>query len=151
MYVNDAGGEGTIYQVKSNPAVSSAAGLVGTLDEEDGLSIALTTSSLVGLTYNMYDSVIVQPTTLTNIIAGVSPTTMTASYYGWLQTWGYAAVLMQGVSVVGDQVTAAETTAAGAGVLLDSSSAQDNESIGVAALIPAVSTDFQLVKLTIDP
>jgi len=121
------------------------------LDEEDGLSIALTTSSLVGLTYNMYDSVIVQPTTITNIIAGVSPTTMTASYYGWLQTWGYAAVLMQGVAVVGDQVTAAETTAAGAGVLLDSSSAQDNESIGVAALIPAVSTDFQLVKLTIDP
>jgi hypothetical protein len=151
MYVNDAAGEGTIYQVKSNTAVSSAAGMVVTLDEEDGLSIALTTSSLVGLTYNIYDSVIVQPTTLTNIIAGVSPTTMTASYYGWLQTWGYAAVLMQGIAVVGDQVTAAETTAAGAGVLLDSSSAQDNESIGVAALIPAVSTDFQLVKLTIEP
>lgn len=151
MYVNDAAGEGTTYDVKSNTAVSGAAGLVVTLDEEDGLSIALTTSSLVGLTYSMYDQVIVQPTTLTNIIAGVSPTTMTADYYGWLQTWGYAAVLMQGVSVVGDQVAPAETTAAGAGVLLDSSSAQDNESIGVAALIPAVSTDFQLVKLTIDP
>lgn len=151
MYVNDAAGEGTTYDVKSNTAVSGAAGLVVTLDEEDGLSIALTTSSLVGLTYSMYDQVIVQPTTLTNIVAGVSPTTMTADYYGWLQTWGYAAVLMQGVSVVGDQVAPAETTAAGAGVLLDSSSAQDNESIGVAALIPAVSTDFQLVKLTIDP
>ena len=151
MYVNDAAGEGTTYDVKSNTAVSGAVGLVVTLDEEDGLSIALTTSSLVGLTYSMYDQVIVQPTTLTNIIAGVSPTTMTADYYGWLQTWGYASVLMQGVAVVGDQVAAAETTAAGAGVLLDSSSAQDNESIGVAALIPAVSTDFQLVKLTIDP
>lgn len=151
MYVNDAAGEGTTYDVKSNTAVSGAVGLVVTLDEEDGLSIALTTSSLVGLTYSMYDQVIVQPTTLTNIIAGVSPTTMTADYYGWLQTWGYAAVLMQGVAVVGDQVAPAETTAAGAGVLLDSSSAQDNESIGVAALIPAVSTDFQLVKLTIDP
>ena len=104
------------------------------------------TSSLFGVSYNQYDEVIVQPTTITNIIAGVSPTTMTANYYGWLQTWGYAAVLMQGVAVVGDQVTAA-----GAGVLLASSSAQDNESIGVAALIPAVSTDFQLVKLTIDP
>ncbi len=151
MYVNDAAGEGTTYDVKSNTAVSGAVGLVVTLDEEDGLSIALTTSSLVGLTYSMYDQVIVQPTTLTNIIAGVSPTTMTADYYGWLQTWGYAAVLMQGVAVVGDQVAPAETTAAGAGVLLDSSSAQDNESVGVAALIPAVSTDFQLVKLTIDP
>ena len=151
MYVNDAAGEGTTYDVKSNTAVSGAVGLVVTLDEEDGLSIALTTSSLVGLTYSMYDQVIVQPTTLTNIIAGVSPTTMTADYYGWLQTWGYAAVLMQGVAVVGDQVGPAETSADGAGVLLDSSSAQDNESIGVAALIPAVSTDFQLVKLTIDP
>ena len=123
-----------------------------TIDDEDGFVIALTaTSSLFGVSYNQYDEVIVQPTTITNIIAGVSPTTMTANYYGWLQTWGYAAVLMQGVAVVGDQVTAAETTAAGAGVLLDSSSTQDNESIGVAALIPAVSTDFQLVKLTIDP
>jgi hypothetical protein len=152
MYVNDGAGEGTTYDVKSNTAVSGAAGLVVTLDEEDGLSIALTTSSLVGLTYSMYDQVIVQPLGgVTNVAAGVSPTTMTADYYGWLQTWGYAAVLMQGVAVVGDQVGPAETSADGAGVLLDSSSAQDNESIGVAALIPAVSTDFQLVKLTIDP
>ena len=152
LYTNDATGEGQVYPIKSNTAVSGATGCVFTIDEEDGFVIALTaSSSLFGVSYNQYDQVIVQPTTITNIIAGVSPTTMTADYYGWLQTWGYAAVLMQGVSVVGDQVTAAETTAAGAGVLLDSSSAQDNESIGVAALIPAVSTDFQLVKLTIDP
>ena len=153
LYVNDDAGEGCIYPIKSNTAVTSAAGCVFTIDEEDGFAIALTsTSSLFGVLYNIYDSVIVQPTTITNAAVGVSPTTMTASYYGWIQTWGPCALLNTGTSwVVGDQLASGETGAAGAAILLDSSGAPDNQSIGYSMYIVPADADFGFMMLTIAP
>ena len=153
LYTNDGAGEGQIYPIKSNTAVSGATGCVFTIDEEDGFVIALTaTSSLFGVLYNIYDSVIVQPTTITNVAVGVSPTTMTASYYGWLQTWGPCTLLDYGATwVVGDQIAAAESTDAGAATLLDSSSAQDNHSVGYSMYIKPATTDFGFVMLTLAP
>jgi len=153
LYTNDAAGEGHIYPIKSNTAVSSAAGCVFTIDEEDGFKVALTaTSSLFGVLYNVYDGVIVQPTTITNAAVGVTPAALTSGYYGWLQTWGPAALLDYGATwVVGDQLAAAESTDAGAATLLDSSSAQDNQSIGYSMYIKPATTDFGFVMLTIAP
>ena len=153
LYTNDGAGEGQIYPIKSNTAVSGAAGCVFTIDDEDGFAVALTaTSSLFGVVYNLYDGVLVQPTTITNAAVGVSTTTVTASYYTWLQTWGPCALLDTGASwVVGDQLTSGETGAAGAAILLDSSSAQDNQSIGYSMYIVPVTTDFGFVNLTIAP
>ena len=153
LYTNDGAGEGQIYPIKSNTAVSSAAGCVFTIDDEDGFAVALTaTSSLFGVVYNLYDGVLVQPTPSTTAAVGVSTTTVTASYYTWLQTWGPCALLDTGASwVVGDQLTSGETGAAGAAILLDSSSAQDNQSIGYSMYIVPVTTDFGFVNLTIAP
>ena len=153
LYTNDGTGEGQIYPIKSNTAVSSAAGCVFTIDDEDGFAIALTaTTSLFGVVYNLYDGVLVQPTTITNAAVGVSTTTVTASYYTWLQTWGPCALLDTGASwVVGDQLASAETGAAGAAILLDSSRAPDNQSIGYSMYIVPVTTDFGFVNLTISP
>ena len=153
LYTNDGAGEGQIYPIKSNTAVSGAAGCVFTIDDEDGFAIALTaTTSLFGVVYNLYDGVLVQPTTITNAAVGVSTTTVTASYYTWLQTWGPCALLDTGASwVVGDQLASAETGAAGAAILLDSSGAPDNQSIGYSMYIVPVTTDFGFVNLTISP
>jgi hypothetical protein len=153
LYTNDGTGEGQIYPIKSNTAVSGATGCVFTIDDEDGFAVALTaTTSLFGVVYNIYDGVLVQPTSITNAAVGVSTTTVTASYYTWLQTWGPCALLDTGASwVVGDQLTSGETGAAGAAILLDSSSAQDNMSIGYSMYIKPVTTDFGFVNLTIAP
>jgi hypothetical protein len=153
LYTNDGAGEGQIYPIKSNTAVAGAVGCVFTIDEPDGFVIALTaTSSLFGVVYNIYDGVIVQPTTITNAAVGVSTTTVTASYYTWLQTWGPCALLDQAATwVVGDQLAAAETGNAGAATLLDSSSAQDNHSIGYSMYIVPATTDFGFVMLEIAP
>ena len=153
LYTNDGTGEGQIYPIKSNTAVSSAAGCVFTIDEEDGFVIALTaTSSLFGVMPNLYKDIIVQPTTITQGAVGVSPTTMTADYYGWIQTWGPCALLTTGATwVIGDQLTSGETGAAGASILLDSSSGQDNLSIGWAMGPQPVDTDFGFMYLTISP
>ena len=45
LYINDNAGEGQVYQVKGNTAVSGASGGIFEIDEEDGFNIALTTSS----------------------------------------------------------------------------------------------------------
>ena len=152
LYINDNEGEGQIYQVKGNTAVSGAVGCVFTIDDEDGFNIALTTSSQFGVVYNPYDGVLVQPTTITNVAVGVSTCTVTASYYTWVQTWGMCALLDTGATwVVGDQLASAETGAAGAAILLDSSSAQDNHSIGYSIYIKPVTTEFGIMMLTISP
>ena len=145
LYTNDGVGEGQIYPIKSNTAVSGAVGCVFTIDDQDGFVVALTgTGSKFGVLYNLYDGVLVQPTTITNAAVGVSTTTVTASYYTWLQTWGPCALLDQAA-------TAAESTNAGAATLLDSSSAQDNQSIGYSMYIVPATTEFGFVNLTIAP
>ena len=153
LYTNDGAGEGQIYPIKSNTAVSSAAGCVFTIDEEDGFVIALTaTSSLFGVMPNLYKDTIVQPTTITQAAVGVSPTTMTADYYGWLQTWGPCALLNTGTTwVIGDQLASGETGAAGAAILLDSSGAPDNQSVGFAMGPQPADADFGFMYLTISP
>jgi len=57
VYFNDGPGQGEVYRVKENTAVSSATGLKITVDEPDGIRTALTTSSLFGLMYNPYKDV----------------------------------------------------------------------------------------------
>jgi len=153
LYTNDGAGEGQIYPILSNTAVSSAAGCVFTIDEPDGFVIALTaTSSLFGVMPNMYSEIIVQPTSITQAAVGVSPTTMTLDYYGWIQTWGPCALLNTGTTwVIGDQLASAETGAAGAAILLDSSGAPDNQSIGYALGPQPADADFGFMYLTIDP
>ena len=153
LYTNDGAGEGQIYPIKSNTAVSGAAGCVFTIDEEDGFVIALTaTSSLFGVMPNLYKDTIVQPTTITQAAVGVSPTTMTADYYGWLQTWGPCALLNTGTTwVIGDQLASGETGAAGAAILLDSSGAPDNQSVGFAMGPQPADADFGFMYLTISP
>ena len=153
LYKNDENDEGHIYPIKGNTAVSSAAGCVFTIDEEDGFATASSaTTDLFGVVYNLYDGVIVQPTTITNAAVGVTPVALTSGYYGWLQTWGPAALLDTGASwVVGDQLASAETGAAGAAILLDSSGAPDNQSIGYSMYIVPATTDFGFVNLTISP
>lgn len=92
-------GLGQAYKIASNTAVTAAAGMVITL--EDPIRVALTTSSKIGLRKNLYDGVVVAPTTMTNSIVGVAPIVQTAAYYGWLQTHGIASVLQTGTGTCG--------------------------------------------------
>lgn len=153
LYKNDENDEGHLYPIKSNTAVSSAAGCVFTIDEEDGFKTASSaTTDLFGVLYNIYDGVIVQPTTITNAAVGVGTAAVTSGYYSWIQTWGPAAILDQASTwVVGDQITSAETGAAGAATLLDSSSAQDNQSVGYSMYVKPATADYGFAYLTIAP
>lgn len=95
-------GQGYLYRIASNTAVSGATGMVITL--EDPLLVALTTSSKVIVTPHPYSGTVIEPGTPTGLIVGVPNAVFTASYFYWIQTHGTASVLFTGTGVAGKAV-----------------------------------------------
>lgn len=97
-------GQGQTYKIAGNTAVAGATGCVITL--EDPIRVALTTSSKVQLRANLFDGILVAPTTLTNSAVGVSVSVIPAStasipQYGWIQTHGIVSCLQTGTGTCG--------------------------------------------------
>ena len=154
IYINDGGtGEGHVYKIKSNPAADGSATLALTLDEEDGIVTALTNGThLAGLSVNTYSNVIISPATVSNMAVGVAPRLLTTDYYGWVQTWGEAAVLANAAGVIGQHVRVGGATTAGGTEDMDFDGSGENEQvIGVQLLIAPAATDYGFIYLTIAP
>ncbi len=90
LIVNDVDGEGQLYQIKGHEAASGTSNFVVTL--YDPLTIALTTSSQVGLARHPADGVIASAiyaaTETSGSFVGVNLLAITASYYFWAQYKG---------------------------------------------------------------
>ena len=153
LYINDGTGQGSVYKIKSNAAGDSGGTCVITLDEEDGTVTAVTNGdTIVGLSVNPYSNVIISPTTVSNIAVGVAPRALTTEYYGWLQTWGPAAVLCNAAGVIGEPVRVGGASTAGGFEDLDRDGSGENEAvIGHQMLIASVATDYALIDLNIAP
>ena len=151
VYVNDGTGEGHIYKVRQHDAISSAGSGTINLYDGDTIAVAFEAATIVGLAKNPYKDFIVFPTTATGHPVGVAATAFDDDDYGWLQTWGPAAVLCDVAFVIGNHVRVSDNTA-GSGEPLDrDGSAVDEVSIGIASLIAPVTTDYGYVNLTINP
>lgn len=87
-------GQGYLYKIKSNTAVSGAANMVITL--EDPIQVALTTSSKVLLNLNPFSGAVIAPGTITGTILGVGIYPVVNAQYGWLQTHGQCSALITG-------------------------------------------------------
>jgi hypothetical protein len=152
LYVNDGPGEGEIYRVKSNTAVSSAAGLSITIDEPDGIVTAFTTATRFGLMYSPYKDIhIVDGNgTPTTGVVGVTAAPVTADYFCWVQTSGPAAVLIGAqVAIVGDGIAISQADEDGTAERTDYSDESDLVNLGHAMGIPAIATHYQWVMLNI--
>lgn len=111
LQVDTTPGNGYVYQVKDHLAITASTAFSVNLMDDDPIQVALTTSSRVGLVHNPYKNVIQTPTTITAAVVGVSPYVITATQYGWLQTWGPASVLINGTPAVTAPVINSATTA----------------------------------------
>jgi hypothetical protein len=94
-------GLGYKYPISGHAAVLSSGNITLNLDRASGIEVALTTSSRVSLQRNPYAGVIQAPTTLTGAVVGVAIYPITAAQYGWVQTHGPGAVLINGTPGVG--------------------------------------------------
>ncbi len=115
LIVASGSGQGTEYKISSTPAVSTGATGAFTLYFEDAMPVmtnmTIATSSTISLIPNPYMNVIKAPvTTLTGPIVGVSKYPITATQYGWLQTWGPSSVVMQDTGAAGTSIVGVSAT-----------------------------------------
>jgi len=151
VYVNDGTGEGHAYKIRQHDAIDSSGSGTINLYDSDPIKVAFAAATIIGLVKNQYHGFIVYPTTATGHAVGVTATDIADGAYGWLQTWGPAAVLCDVAFVIGNHVRVSDGTA-GSGEPLDRDGTHENEeSIGVASLIAPVTTDYGVVDLRIRP
>ncbi len=135
-------GQGYLYKIRSNTAVTAAAGAVITLD--DPLQIAITTASNFIVTLHPYSGIVIEPGTPTGVIVGVAHRVLTAAYYGWVQTYGAASVLFTGTGVAGKAV----------GSLTGGTSGSAAPAIAATNILgyhiaTGITTEYSLIYLTI--
>ena len=135
-------GQGYLYKIKGNTAVTAAAGAVITLD--DPLKVAITTASNFIVTPHPYSGIVVEPGTPTGVIVGVAHRVLTAAYYGWIQTKGVASVLFTGSGAAGNAV----------GSLSGGTSGSSAPAIAATNILgyhvaTGVTTEYSLIYLTI--
>lgn len=100
--------EGQYVQIEGNSANAGSA--TGTFDvyirPEDCFTVAPATTSEFGIMKNKYDDVVIcdTDTAHTGVPVGVAVRSLTAEYYGWIQTWGPCPVMSVGTPTIGDGV-----------------------------------------------
>lgn len=102
-------GIGFMYQISSNPSALANGDVVISL--EDPLLTDLDSTSRITLVPNLYNGVIVSPTTLTSSVVGATPIDVPASTYFWMQVHGICPLLSDGGAAVGIPVVASNGTA----------------------------------------
>jgi len=143
--VNDADGEGYSYTIKSHPAADASASLVITLDDNEPIVTALTTSSEVTLVPNQYNGVVIHAQTEAGASVGVGVTAITAAYFGWIQTRGPVSCLHDSSPAeIGEGVSASTTTDGCVTEL-----AAGLTAIGTA-MVQGVSTEYNPIFLQLD-
>ena len=105
VQVDTTPGNGFRYRVASHAAVLSAGVITATLYPDDPITVALTSSSRVGFIQNPFNGVIQTPiTTATGTVVGVACSALAIANFGWVQTHGMAAALINGTPALGGLV-----------------------------------------------
>lgn len=133
LIVNDEAGQGQMYKIKSNEAFDASETVVD-FELYDPLTIALTTSSEVGIMRNPYDRVIATTAVMTAIFVGVPQIAVTANYYFWSKTGGPGPGLAKEAIPIGDPVVVGTTAA-----ILNVAGAFTTETVVGWAMTPAIA------------
>jgi hypothetical protein len=136
-------GQGYLYRVASNTAVSAAANCVVTL--EDPIQVALTTASKVVFQVNPYNGCVVAPATMTSCIVGVPVYAVGVGQFGWMQTKGPASCLQTGTGTCGTALGVLQ-----GGTIGSLAPAIAGTPIIAHAFGTNVTTEYDLVNLVLD-
>jgi len=146
MSVDTGPGNGYTYSVLSHPAFATSTAFTLTL--KDPIQVALSTASRLGLVANKYRGVIQFPvTTATGPVVGVATYIITASQYGWIQTYGHCSVLISGTPAMGAAVMT-PSAVAGSAIILTTTNLVVAQLVGYMAQI-GVDTKNNVVDLRI--
>lgn len=136
---------GQYVQIESHTAggVAGATGAVYVYPYDgETLSVALSTSNTVSLIQNPYQKVIVSPDAApTGPAVGVCPTSVTAAYYFWLQTWGPACCFVSDTWDTGHGVYNASATGTRAGECFAVATLEIDKGSAVVGIAQYIGTD----------
>lgn len=144
--INDATGEGYSYVIDSNSAIT-ASGTVVNITLEEGIKVALDTSSEFTLVHSPWSGV-VETKAAAACPVGVPVVAVTAAYYYWAQTGGLGIVLMGDTVAIGTSVIQDTATIAGSTAIMGGASVLPQ--VGIVHGFAGVDTEYQPVLLTID-
>lgn len=94
LFITDAAGEGYKYRIKSHPQPEVEPATAGTIKLvlQDNLAAALDSESSAAIIGNRYKN-LAEASATDNLVCGVTVRSVTAAYYAWTQTRGWANVL----------------------------------------------------------
>jgi hypothetical protein len=153
LVVTDGAGEGYVYVIESHAAFDASASTVS-VRLYTPIVVSLTATSTVSFVSNQYDTPQIANTDQADVLVGVPAATITQStsaltYYGWIQTWGLAAVWCdEAVGGVGQALTIGTGTA-GQVEEDDTATTVSQEPLVGYNVTPLVDTEYQAVFLTI--
>lgn len=110
--VDTTPGLGYVYRISDHAAIAASTSGVLNVVKEDAVQVALTASSKITLVASPYSKVIQAPvTTASGVCVGGAVFPVTNAQYGWIQSGGLGAALIDGTPAVGQPVTAVASTA----------------------------------------
>lgn len=154
LNVEDDAGEGHVYLIEGNDAeAAGSADFEIRLAPGNGLVVAFTTATTVGLTKSPYKDIIIHPSPATAELVGVTPRALDANQFGWLQVAGRASVLTEGTVVINEVVVDSATSDGSVAALAltegTPNTGAGQHAVGVVVEV-AATTEHSLVKLRME-
>ena len=147
VWIDSAAYAGPAMRVKDNTLITQGA-VTGTITMFNPVQFAITTAThQIAYGMNPWRDVVVDPSPLTAMAAGVCVKIIAAASYGWLQTGGACRVLVEGTILEGDIVVSSATN--NGRVMPSAAFADDGPVIGTVYCDQA-TTEFALIHLTLD-
>lgn len=137
-------GQGAYY-IMGNTAATAGNSNSTTLTLKDGLRVALTTSSVVGIYPNQQSTTIQHTAVVTLPTSGVPAISVTSGNYFWNQTGGYASVLSDGAITKGAEAIPSDATAGAVEIRVDATVVR---AVGYAPEL-TVTTKYSPLVLTL--
>lgn len=142
--VQDGTGEGRAYPIEGHGAITAST--AGTFHLMEAIDTTGATAEVnVDLIKNFYDGAVISVLDQADLVLGVPVVAITTAQYGWIQTYGPCAVLMDEAITNGNGLTIG-TGVSGAVEMLD---AAGEPLLGHVAGTAGVDTEYQLVDLII--
>lgn len=137
-------GQGSYY-ITGNTAATAGNSNSTTLSIKDGLRVALTTSSVVGIYPNQQSTTIQHTAVVTLPTSGVPAISVTSGNYFWNQVGGYASVLSDGAITKGAEAIPSDATAGAVEIRVDATVVR---AVGYAPEL-TVTTKYSPLVLTL--
>lgn len=145
LVVQDGTGEGRAYPIEGHDAITASTAGKFYLKEAIDTAGALAETG-VDLIKNKYDDIVISVTDQADVPVGVPNVAITATYYGWVQTYGACSVLMDEAVVTGLLLT----IGSGVAGAVEAQDAAGEPIVGIMGPNAGVDTEYQLVYLTLE-